>query len=141
MTDHQEIPLEIAVPQGWYAKLEDLAKQTGRSQTELVQEALAQYLEVTAAQRSPVLVQIEHFESELANLRQKVTELEPYKQQVGKLLVRLEAVERKLSQVEKQDTPPLPFENEPARNLSVEEADDDDFDDEPDEVLTDFLPR
>lgn len=131
MNDRQEIKLETTIPQEWMDRFEDLAKQTGRSLTELIQEALAQYIGADLGARSPS--QLEQFRSELAFLRQKVTELEPYKERVEMLSVRLEAIEGKRSQAENKSTS--------SQNLPLDEADDDDFDDEPDEILTDFLPR
>ncbi|MGF1481709.1 MAG: ribbon-helix-helix protein, CopG family [Cyanophyceae cyanobacterium] len=127
MAQYQERVLGAPVPQKWIERFELLSAQTGRSLTELVREAIAQYIGMDRE----VTVELEE---EIVELKQKVSELEPHKQQLKSLHVRLEILEQKLSQTQADKT----FQQSATPSPML---DDDDFDDEPDEILTDFLPQ
>ena len=88
-----------------------------------------------------LLFALQQFENELTSLKEKVTELESYKKQVPTLLERLKLVEQMVAKVQAEVFPSNTFS--PAKSLPLETSDfdDDDFDDEPDEILTDFLLR
>lgn len=137
MVNHQEILLGAKVPQEWLNQFEELAKQTGRSLTELVREALAQYIGVQENLSSGVS-QLKAFEAELALLKQKVASLESYKHQVTQLTLRLGAIEQVMVQAQTQAI--TPSTSSFSDSLLIETGAIDDVDDEPDEVLRDFLP-
>jgi predicted transcriptional regulator len=134
----QEIVLSTQVPQTWAKKLEVLAEQTGRSLTELVREAVAQYLGVEEQKYSEV--KLEQVEAELVLLKQKVAELEPYKAQVATILMRLAVIEQAIAQDREPINISQTFSAATSWSANMQALVNDDIDDEPDEILIDFLP-
>jgi predicted transcriptional regulator len=137
MSDRQKIKkitLSTKVPRSWGNKLEELAEQTGRSPTDLLREALAQYLGVED-QKSADIDRLGAIEAELAALNQKVAELEPYKTQMVAILTRLVVVERAVANNQHPGNITQTF------SVEMQAIADDDIDDEPDEILIDFLPN
>jgi hypothetical protein len=132
MTPSQELMLGATVPQAWVERFECLAQQTGRSVTDLVREALAQYIGMDNP-RAIAPSSLATLEAELAALKAKVASFDSLNQQVAVLTVRLVALEKIAVQA--------PSQLSQAQALSVQagELEDDDCYDEPDEVLTDFL--
>jgi predicted DNA-binding protein len=131
-----ETILEVNVPQEWSEQFERLAKQSGHSVSELVREALAQYLD--NCDRSSIRLDclssdLESLKADLANLVQKVNLLSENSHLVATMSARLTALERiAIASKAPETTISMPS--------SLDDEDDDDFD-EPDEILMDFLPR
>ncbi|MBW4619953.1 MAG: hypothetical protein KME17_11440 [Cyanosarcina radialis HA8281-LM2] len=137
MSDRQKIKkitLSTKVPRSWGNKLAELSDRTGRSLPNLLREAVAQYLGVEE-QKSSDLARLAAIEAELAALNQKVAELEPYKTQMVTIVTRLVAIERSIAQDRH------PGNISPALSVEMQAIADDDIDDEPDEILIDFLPN
>lgn len=138
MNDQKKTKLGVKIPQNLASKYEKLAKETGKSVNELVQEALAQYIGI---KDKPPLnsANLEESKSELTLLKHRVTEIELYKTQIRDLSFRLSVLEQGMSKMQTQmisshqlSAPVLDVKNSP---------EDEDTEDEPDEVLTDFLPH
>jgi hypothetical protein len=129
--------LEVQFPQEWVEQFEMLALQTGRTVSELVREAIAQYLGISEQPSSQRLEQLsaefKTFQAELAELTQKVNALSGYSHLVTTLSVRLTTLEGMVAQ-----SPPN--QSIPSSSFQLIDEDEDDYD-EPDEILTDFFPR
>ncbi|WP_013322874.1 ribbon-helix-helix protein, CopG family [Gloeothece verrucosa] len=139
MTDKNNEFLGAKVPQEWINQFEKLAQQSGRSVTELVRDALAQYIGIDASS-SKVVSQLEQVQIELKLLRQKIAEMELYKTQIRELSVRLAAVEQSRGKERSQFLSPNSLSFSQSSLIKSETEEDEDYEDEPDEVLTDFLP-
>lgn len=133
-------PSAIAkVPQEWVEQLETIAKQTGQSVNDLVREAIAQYLGVekfsfsTPPDWERLNAELTTYKTQLEELNQKIDDLSTYSQLVTTLQMRLTALEGRVIQ-NNQDEAIVTSSPE----LDINE---DDYDDEPDEILFDFLPR
>lgn len=138
MANEENKLLGATVPQEWIDKFELLAKHRGRSVSELVRDALAQYIGIDESS-SKIVSQLAQFQAELKLLKQKITEVELYKTQIKELSVRLAVVEQNMGKAQSQ----LFSSNSSSSEawLIDNEIDEDYIDDEPDEVLTDFLHR
>lgn len=138
MINEENQLLGATVPQEWIDKFEILAKQTGRSVTDLVREALAQYIGIDKSS-STIVSQLEQFQSELKLLKQKIREVELYKTQIRELSVRLAVVEQSMGKVRTQL---ISSDLSSSSEVELIESEiDEDYEDEPDEILTDFAPR
>lgn len=128
---NRNIPvLKTAVPQEWIKQLETLAKQTGCSVSELLRDAIAQYLKISEQPSSQTLdefrTELNTFKISISQLTKKVNGLSSNSHLLTTLSMRMAALE-----------------GTSAKNTSTSSQllDDDDDCDEPDEILTDFLPR
>lgn len=123
--------IETTVSSEWAEQLHQLSLETGHSLEELVQEAIGQYLDKTRVLLSSQSVDLEYFnlQKELLDLQAKVESLKPLLNQVAKL-------EAKMVTLEKIVVPELSLS--PSSTFSQLLTDDNDQD-EPDEILTDFL--
>ncbi|MFM6191656.1 hypothetical protein [Planktothrix sp.] len=124
--------IETTVPQEWANQLNQFSLETGRSVKELVQEAIGQYLKTISTSLNPNSKQLEDslLEQELLILQQKVQSLELLFHQVSKL-------EAKITSIEKIIIPEVPITSDSTfAQLLTNDSDED----EPDEILTDFLP-
>ena len=124
--------IETTVPQEWANQLNQFSLETGRSVKELVQEAIGQYLKTISTSLNPNSKQLEDslLEQELLILQQKVQSLELLFHQVSKL-------EAKITSIEKIIIPEVPITSD---STFAQLLTDDSDEDEPDEILTDFLP-
>ncbi len=124
--------IEIIVPQEWANQLNQYSLETGRSVAELVQEAIGQYLKTIPTSLNPNSENLEdsRIEQELLILQQKVQSLELLFHQVSKL-------EAKITSIEKIIIPEVPITSD---STFAQLLTDDSDEDEPDEILTDFLP-
>ncbi len=133
----EEIMLGAKVPSQWREKYEALARDAGISLTEVVRDALAQY--IGAHNKSSALVSpLELLQSQITTLREQVEELMLYKNQMRELSIRLSVLEQGITKIQ--------TELVPSGTISVSDAvlidpDEEYFEDEPDEILTDFLPN
>lgn len=130
------VNIAAMVPQEWLVKLEQLSQETGRSIEELIREALAQYLGIEkkiSPSQTLTNVPLATVQQELTTLKQKVNHLEQLFPQVAKL-------EAKLFSLEKILIPELSTLPNSQTFTQVVPIDDDQQYDEPDEILTDFLP-
>jgi hypothetical protein len=124
--------IETIVPQEWANQLNQYSLETGRSVAELVQEAIGQYLKTIPTSLNPNSENLEdsRIEQELLILQQKVQSLELLFHQVSKL-------EAKITSIEKIIIPEVPITSD---STFAQLLTDDSDEDEPDEILTDFLP-
>lgn len=134
--DRNKSTLKTAVPQEWIEQLETLAKQNKCSVSELLRDAIAQYLNIS---ERPDLQSLDEFRSELntfklylSQLTEKVNSYSSHSQLLTTLSIRLAALEGAIA--------PKDFAIDNA-STSSNLFDDDDDCDEPDEILTDFIPR
>lgn len=138
MSNEDHKLLGATVPQEWIDRFEKLAKQRGHSVTEVVRDALAKYIGIDA-NSAKMFSQLEQCQTEIKLLKKKITELELYKTQIKDLSIRLSCVEQNIGKIQTQSI----NTNSKASSetwLIKDTIDEDDFDDEPDEILTDFLP-
>jgi outer membrane murein-binding lipoprotein Lpp len=135
--NRDEARLEANVPQAWIEQFETLAKQNGRSVCELVREALARYLGISGQQPATSLdrlsSELKTFKAELAELTQKVNALSEKSYLITTMSARLTTLERAIALDNSMQTT---ASTTPSQSM---DADDNDYDDEPDEILTDFL--
>ncbi|MCU0533000.1 MAG: ribbon-helix-helix domain-containing protein [Hydrococcus sp. Prado102] len=133
--DRNKPVLKTAVPQEWIEQLETLAKQTGCSVSELLRDAIAQYLGIWEQPSSQTLDQLRTelntFKVSISQLHEKVNDISSKSHLLTTLNLRLTALEGTIA---KNAFPP---DN---ASTSSQLLDDDECD-EPDEILTDFLPR
>ena len=110
----------VKLPNTWVEQLEALSQATGRSQNELLSEAIGRYLgqDDSTASDSTVSDRLQKLEQELSDLRQTVDQL-----------VQAQA----FASLARSTQPAM----EPSR--SSEDSDDDEIEDEPDEILYSFL--
>lgn len=138
MANSEEITVEIKVPKTWINQLETLAKERGNAVPVLLREALAKYLEledISQVVNSPS----ENYLLELKSLKVKVTELEAGRDRVKELNIRLSVIEQTVAKIQGQ----IMINSSDSRaELLFLDAEDDEYyyDDEPDEILTDFMP-
>ncbi|NJL82005.1 MAG: hypothetical protein HC890_01660 [Chloroflexaceae bacterium] len=119
MNPGETVRLETAVPLTWIEQLAALARQRGCDVSDLVRQALSEYLQ--ASDRPPALPK------ELTALQKKVATLERYGSDIQSLSLRLATLERLV--IPRTPSPqPIP----PSEAIPV-------LEDEPDEVLVDFL--
>ena len=123
MKSHQESrkqKVTVKLPNTWVEQLEALSQATGRSQNELLSEAIGRYLgqDDSTASDSTVSDRLQKLEQELSALRQTVDQL-----------VQAQA----FASLARSTQPAM----EPSR--SSEDSDDDEIEDEPDEILYSFL--
>ena len=123
MKSHQESrkqKVTVKLPNTWVEQLEALSQSTGRSQNELLSEAIGRYLgqDDSTASDSTVSDRLQKLEQELSDLRQTVDQL-----------VQAQA----FASLARSTQPAM----EPSR--SSEDSDDDEIEDEPDEILYSFL--
>ena len=123
MKSHQESrkqKVTVKLPTAWVEQLEALSQSTGRSQNELLSEAIGRYLgqDDSTASDSTVSDRLQKLEQELSDLRQTVDQL-----------VQAQA----FASLARSTQPAM----EPSR--SSEDSDDDEIEDEPDEILYSFL--
>ena len=149
MSDRTNILLEAKVPEEWIQRFDMLAKERGRSRTDIVLEALAQYLGMEA---NEVLVksELEGMKGELATLQDRVTKTERYGQQLAVMMSKLQQLERTVlrNDKSKEDSIGATPQSNASDSTSVssnnsdilDDYDEDDLYDEPDEILADFLP-
>lgn len=125
---NNEIVLGAMIPQEWLDKLSDLSKSTGRSLNDLVREAIAQYIGIDETKYNLL-----ELNKQLTILQEKIAFLESDRGQIQKLGLRLQILEHQLAKIPNQAiyTEKLSRDN----NLI-----DDNVDDEPDEIIFDFLP-
>ena len=123
MKSHQESrkqKVTVKLPNTWVEQLEALSQATGRSQNELLSEAIGRYLgqDNSTVSDSTVSDRLQKLEQELSDLRQTVDQL-----------VQAQA----FAALARSAQPAM----EPSR--SNEDSDDDEIEDEPDEILYSFL--
>jgi hypothetical protein len=102
--------IETTLPRPWLDRLQTLARERGKSLEEVSREAIASYLGI-----SPL-------EMEIADLKLQIGEFTKLSSQIASLHLRLSRLEGRTL----LPTPPAPVPEE-------------EYDDEPDEVLNDFF--
>jgi len=129
--------LSLPIPAEWLAQLESITTKTRRPLVEVGREAIARYLAITITEAA----EIERLRSELSALKTQLTRLDAIDAVLARLSRRQDTLERSPLQ---QQHPAVSTASSTQPNASppIEEKSDEDwglFDDEPDEVLTDFL--
>lgn len=141
--------VKTQIPSAWLEQFEQLAKQTGRSTGELVREALEQYLiankELFLDESSDLTLkgfsqELETLKTELAQLTQQVKQLSSHSQLIATTSTRLTILETLVNNNGNSSVAAIANFSQ-ATNLEKSQEEDDSDCDEPDEILTDFLPR
>ncbi len=135
MSDRSTRELHLSVPAEWVAQLDAIAAASQRPRDEVCREAIARYL--AASDRDQLSRdEVIRLESELAALRQQLGRLDAVETALARLTRRQDSLERAT------DEPQKVRPAEPVSSASTAEDDAEDwglFDDEPDEILADFL--
>jgi hypothetical protein len=141
MNNSAEINLETTVPQAWVNQLETLAQQKDSSVSQLIRAALAQYLGIEDVHSVPNF-SLKEYKSELRELKTKITELEAYRYQVKEMNIRLSVMEQNITKLQRQNIGIHHSFSSEAMILdaTLDYDDDDYYEDEPDEILTEFIP-
>lgn len=123
--------IETTVPQELAHQLNQYSLETGRSVAELIQEAIYQYLETikTSLKLNSQNLEDSTINQEILILQKKVQSLELLFHQVSKL-------EAKITSIEKIIIPEVTITSD---STFAQLLTDDSDEDEPDEILTDFL--
>lgn len=125
--------ISCQVPSAWKAKLERLATERHRAPEQIFYEAIAQYLGETAvteaAERDPMVM----FSAEIAVLRQEVSSLRAMIQSATQPF--LAQADQSNSSADISAAPAM--RSTPSSSLTDDDWDEDE--DEPDEILYDFL--
>ncbi len=123
--------IETTVPQELADQLNQYSLETGRSVAELIQEAIYQYLETikTSLKLNSQNLEDSTINQEILILQKKVQSLELLFHQVSKL-------EAKITSIEKIIIPEVTITSD---STFAQLLTDDSDEDEPDEILTDFL--
>jgi hypothetical protein len=130
MSKDKDVTFKITIPTDWSQQLETIAQENNTSKMAIISQAIAQYL-VVDYDKFYLTSKLEKMSAELDNLRQKITQIEPHTHQITILNNRLTILEKTLAAMS----------GEVVLNQSfAEPLNDEDWEDEPDEILTDFLP-
>ncbi|MDT9179240.1 MAG: ribbon-helix-helix protein, CopG family [Limnospira sp. PMC 1291.21] len=125
MSAPNDITLTVTVSQELMQEIEQKSQASGHSITQLVQEAIKEYLNLNNA------TDIELLRRQIIELQRQLLTLEKIPQDLTAVETRVAILERRLGSVS--------ITNQRS-SLPTVAADDEDFYDEPDEILTDFLP-
>ena len=154
MSDRTNILLGATIPEEWIERFDTLAKERGRSRTDIILEALAQYLGIEGNQ-VVLKSEVERIKSQLTALQDRVAKTEGYGQQLAVMMSKLQQLERIVvsNDSSKEDSDVATAQSSTPESASVksldrdsfasldeDDLDDDDLYDEPDEILADFLP-
>ncbi|MGC9526471.1 MAG: ribbon-helix-helix domain-containing protein [Limnospira sp.] len=126
-----ERTVNIAIPQEWAHRLQERSRQTGCPISELLREAVGQYLATDIPTSSPSPVELELLKREVSELRRQLFVLEKTVPAFKLLESRVAMLERRVGWG--RVTPG-------SSTAPAVDDDDEEIDDEPDEILTDFLP-
>ncbi len=140
---YQPLNLNLKIPSQWHEQLNDLAKQQGQSLEELLIEMIKQTLNSQVTQQTP---KPKHFQANQTidgddhdqQLNDRLTVLEAKESKLEELENRLLIQEKLMDFVQHQITVRDYTQKLPPHSLAPVDEDDE-LDDEPDEILTDFL--
>jgi len=122
----QPANLSLNVPDEWLENLDNIAAEKNQSIEELILEVIGDYLKSDSNKLSLKEIFKEHQE-----LSKRLEILEKKDYQIDRLTTRLNILEKLISV--------LQTEGVKTKKYNRDSFDEDDFEDEPDEVLTDFL--
>lgn len=122
----QPANLSLNVPDEWLENLDNIAAEKNQSIEELILEVIDDYLKLDSSKLSLKEIFKEHQE-----LSKRLEILEKKDYQIDRLTTRLNILEKLISV--------LQTEGVKTKKYNRDSFDEDDFEDEPDEVLTDFL--
>jgi hypothetical protein len=122
--------IALKLPPEWAENLRELATKNNQSVQELILEILAKYLEVDYHS-----FQGRQIREEIKKLSEKISQLERQDYQFKKVTDRLYMLEKLIVSLQTQVN-----NSKPSKDLDLRD-DEEDIDDEPDEILTDFLDR
>ncbi len=124
----KKLNLNLELPLEWLEKIESLAQKEGQTLEETMTDLIGQNLGLDIQ-----ALKLNRLRKQNLELEQRLAVLESQDYQIEKLNHRLEIMEKLIAQLQTQR-----FSSRPTL-LNLPAVDDDDIEDEPDEVLTDFL--
>ena len=127
-TQLKTLNLNIELPLEWLEKIQSLAQQQEQTLEETITDLIGQNLGLDTQ-----TLKLNRLRKQNLELEQRLAVLESQDYQIEKLHNRLEIMEKLIAQLQTQR-----FSSRPTF-LNLPAAVDDDIEDEPDEVLTDFL--
>ena len=129
-------PLNLKLPEEWHKKLSTLAAEKDKSMTELMIQIINEYLGSNSLEKSDLQdINLDKIVQECQELSDRLTVLENRDNQLEKLEERFVIMEKLMDSIQRQITVRDYAGKIPAHSM----AEPDDFEDEPDEILTDFL--
>ena len=128
--------LHLKLPEEYHKKLNALAVEKDKSITELMIQIISEYLSSNLQKKSDLEdINLDKIVQQYQELSDRLTVLENKDNQLEKLEERVVMVEKLMDAIQRQITVRDYAEKLPAHLI----AEPDDFEDEPDEILTDFL--
>lgn len=125
-----KINLELQIPSQWKEELQKLADKNNQSLPEFTREIIGQYLAIKHEK-----LQQKQIKGEIEALKNRVKTLEEKDYQIEKITNKYNILEKLIASLQTQI-----FTSKTINENSIIE-DDDDIEDEPDEILTDFFPH
>ena len=138
MSKSKKNVIKTKVTPALMARIAILARDQDKSIPQLMLTALKQYLDL-AENKNTANSSLEDLQSELKSLQAKTSKIDEFKHEINSLSVRLKNLELLLAQLQSQKPGVLPDTNFSAAVSFIGELDEDDTEDEPDEILTDFI--
>ena len=138
MNKSKKFVIKTKVTPAFLARIDGLARTQNQSISQLILAALNQYIDL-AENASPTNDSLRIIQSELKLLQAKTNKIDEFKQALDSLSFRLKNLEQLLAHLQSQKSLTLADNNLPAAANFIGELDEDDTDDEPDEILTDFI--
>lgn len=123
--------INLNLPSEWLENVQELALQNNQSVSELILEVLAKYLQIDYDD-----FQRKQIRKEIAELRAKFSQIEQTNEQFVKLNQRLNTLEKLIISLQSQ----VNYSQSNNNLVIIDEQEDEEIYDEPDEILTDFLP-
>ena len=123
--------INLKLPPEWLENLQELASKNNQSTHELILEILANYLNIDYSN-----FEGKQIRAEIEELKARFKQLEQKDYQFTRLNERLNILEELIISLQSQVISP-----KASPDLSTLDDDDEEIYDEPDEILTDFLPH
>jgi len=124
----KKINLSLNLPSDWYAQIESIAQEKELSLSELITNIIGQYLGNNLED-----VRLDRLEKQYKDLNKRTAILENQDYQIAILQNRLEIMEKLIASLQTQVI------SRPVDRLSHSLMLNEEIEDEPDEILTDFL--
>lgn len=120
--------IELKLPKKWAKKIIELADKNNQLVDELILEILAKYLDIDYGK-----FEGKQIRKEIDILNTKIDQLQERDYQFQKVTTKLNMLEKLIASLQSQVMHSQPLNKTPIIH--------DDIEDEPDEILTDFLPK
>jgi hypothetical protein len=128
MGKEKQVNLKLKIPEEWAKKLQKIANKSYCSSEDIVREIIAEYLNVNSNN-----LQIQKLYENLNKVEQRLSKIEQNNYNIEDFKHKLNTLEKLIILLQNKD-----IKSGTSRDINSADNDDD-FYDEPDEILTDFL--